>query len=460
MLHIYNSTTKQKQRFVPIKPGQVSIYVCGMTVYDYCHIGHARTMVCFDTIVRHLSASGYDVNYVRNITDIDDKIIRRAVENNETMLDLTQRFIEALDEDAAALGILPPHHSPRATHYIDAMVEMIDTLIAKRFAYVADSGDVCFDVSQYPDYGCLSGQDLSKLRAGSRIDVNHDKHDPLDFVLWKKAKAGEPAWVSPWGEGRPGWHIECSAMSQALLGAHFDLHGGGHDLLFPHHENEVAQSVCASGQAFVNTWLHVGFVQIDNEKMSKSLGNFFTIREVLQRTAAEVLRYFLIASHYRSPIHYSDQALQQAEQALTRLYQALRQVPVESGTSPTIPALVEFKQRFTLAMDDDFNTPEALAVLHDLARELNRLKDQEDPLVSHYAALLRTLGYSLGLLQQPAEQFFQGDSDSAWIDALVLQRETARQQKHWAEADALRQQLLAQGIVLEDTGAGVKWRRA
>lgn len=457
MLSIYDSKTRQKQVFVPLTPKEVSFYVCGMTVYDYCHIGHARTMVCFDVMVRHLVASGYTVHYVRNITDIDDKIIQRAAANQETVDALTQRFIEALEQDAAALQILPPSHSPRATFYIQEMIDMIATLIDKGYAYVAQDGDVCFDVSQYPDYGRLSGQDLTKLRAGARMEINHGKQDPLDFVLWKLAKSGEPAWPSPWGEGRPGWHIECSAMSQALLGQHFDFHGGGHDLLFPHHENEVAQSVCANQKPFVNHWLHVGFVQIDNEKMSKSLGNFFTIREVLRQVSAEVLRFFLLASHYRSPINYSDQALQHASQALHRLYQALRDVSVTDDETPSDSM---FEQRFAAAMDDDFNTPEAVAVLHELARDINRLKDQRDPQAVVHAAILRKLAARLGLLQQTAEQFFQGGMDATHIDALVKAREQARQGKDWARADAIRAQLLAEGIVLEDTAEGIKWRLA
>lgn len=456
MLSIYDSKTRQKQVFVPLTPKEVGFYVCGMTVYDYCHIGHARTMVCFDVMVRHLAASGYTVHYVRNITDIDDKIIKRAAENQEPVEVLTQRFIDALEEDAAALHILPPSHSPRATFYIEQMIDMIQLLIERGYAYVAQDGDVCFDVSQYPEYGQLSGQDLSKLRAGARMDINQGKQDPLDFVLWKQAKAGEPAWESPWGAGRPGWHIECSAMSQALLGQHFDFHGGGHDLLFPHHENEVAQSVCANQKTFVNHWLHVGFVQIDNEKMSKSLGNFFTIREVLKQVSAEVLRFFLLASHYRSPINYSDQALQHASQALQRLYQALRDVPLLEEHEG-LPGS-DFEQRFIAAMDDDFNTPEALAVLHDLARDINRLKDQRDPQAIVQAAILRKLSARLGLLQQGTEQFFQGDQDVSHIDALVAAREQARADKDWPKADAIRAQLLAEGIVLEDTAEGMKWR--
>ncbi len=458
MLHIYHSHSKQKLPFTPLIPGKVGLYVCGMTVYDYCHIGHARTMVSFDLIVRHLRASGFEVNYVRNITDIDDKIIQRATENNESVSNLTTRFIEAMNHDAAQLNIAPPNHAPRATDYVEPMIVMIKQLIADGHAYVATNGDVLFDVATYPAYGTLSGQDLSKLRAGARVTVNDSKRDPLDFVLWKSAKPFEPAWETPWGLGRPGWHIECSAMSQALLGAHFDLHGGGHDLLFPHHENELAQSVCANHQPFVNTWLHTGFVQIDNEKMSKSLGNFFTIREVLEKFKPELVRYFLISAHYRSPIHYSDHALKQSGLALTRLYQALRDVKAASTAEVTTG---DFEMRFVAAMDDDFNTPEALGILHELAREINRLKDQHDATANAYAALLLRLGQRLGILMLEPEQFFQGSDnvDSTQIEQLIQQRLNARALKQWASADAIRDQLLAMNIVLEDNADGVKWKK-
>ncbi len=458
MLHIYNSHSKQKVRFTPLIPGKVSLYVCGMTVYDYCHIGHARTMVSFDTIVRHLRASGYEVTYVRNITDIDDKIIQRALENNESIDALTTRFIDAMNHDAAQLHIESPTQAPRATDYIASMVTMIERLITEGHAYVGANGDVLFDVASYPAYGTLSGQDLSKLRAGTRLAINDNKHDPLDFVLWKCAKPGEPAWATPWGIGRPGWHIECSAMAQGLLGAHFDLHGGGHDLLFPHHENELAQSVCANHQPFVNTWLHTGFVQIDDEKMSKSLGNFFTIREVLEKFNPELLRYFLISAHYRSPINYSDTALKQSGLALTRLYQALRDVKLDSMTQV---ASDDFEQRFEAAMNDDFNTPEALGVLHEVAREINRLKIQHAAIASAYAALLIRLGQRLGILMLEPEHFFQGkdEIDSAQIEQLIQQRHAARITKQWASADAIRDQLLAIGIVLEDNADGVKWKK-
>jgi cysteinyl-tRNA synthetase len=431
--------------------------------YDYCNIGHARTMAGFDTMVRYLLHSGYQVTYVRNITDIDDKIIKRAQENNESFKALTERFIAALHEDAKALAILPPHHEPKATDYIDAMLVLIQKLVDQGFAYAAGNGDVYFDVSQFPAYGELSGQDLEKLRAGARVAVSHDKQDPLDFVLWKLAKPGEPSWPSPWGEGRPGWHIECSAMSQALLGDHFDLHGGGHDLLFPHHENELAQSACATHSPFVNGWLHVGFVQIDNEKMSKSLGNFFTIREILARYPAEVLRYFLIASHYRSPINYSDVALTAAEHALSRFYQALRGLDLanaEAGADNEL--LANYQSRFQAAMDDDFNTPEALAVLYDLVRDINRLKEQQQHEPAAQAGkLLQKLGEVLGILQQDPEIYFQGDAeaDTTVIEKLIEERQSARQNKDWAKADAIRAQLLEQNIVLEDTSEGVMWRK-
>ena len=458
MLHIYHANSKQKERFIPIKPGHVGLYVCGMTVYDHCHIGHARTMACFDTIVRHLTASHYCVNYVRNITDIDDKIIKRAFENNEPISALTERFIASLNHDAAALHIAPPSHTPRATEHIADMIAMIEQLIRLDFAYHAPDGDVYFSVAAYPAYGALSNQDLAKLRAGARVARDEDKRDSLDFVLWKMAKPGEPAWPSPWGDGRPGWHIECSAMAKSLLGEHFDLHGGGHDLLFPHHENEVAQSVCANQNAFVNNWLHVGFVQIDDEKMSKSLGNFFTIRDVLTTVSPEVLRYFLVSAHYRSAINYSKEALQQAEQALTRFYQALRHLPYVNASDV---ALADYEARYMAAMDDDFNTPEALAVLHDMAREINRLKDQQDPKAAVLGALLITLGQRLGILNESPEKFFQGGSadNMAHIEALVEERESARADKQWARADEIRTQLLKEGIVLEDTADGITWRK-
>lgn len=468
MLQIYNSLTRQKEPFVTLEPGKVRLYVCGMTVYDYCHIGHARVMVVFDLVVRYLRYRGYDVTYVRNITDIDDKIIRRAQENGEDYTALTERFIQAMHEDAAALGVQPPDMEPRATASIAAMQTLIQTLLDKGFAYIADTGDVCYDVSRFARYGQLANKKLEDLRAGSRVEVADSKDDPLDFVLWKAAKPGEPSWDSPWGPGRPGWHIECSAMSQSCLGEHFDLHGGGMDLKFPHHENEIAQSEAATGHKFVNYWMHNGFVQINEEKMSKSLGNFFTVRDVLAQYPAEVVRYFIVASHYRGPLHYSDENLEQARASLNRLYIALRGLPVIEA-----PLADEYRERFDAAMDDDFNTPEALAVLFDLAREVNRTRELEPAQAARLAVTLRRLSEVLGLLQDDPNVFLQaniqtGQSMSADlttfskadIEALIAQRRQARQQKNWGEADRIRNQLVAAGIVLEDKPGGVtQWRR-
>ena len=373
MLKIYNSLTRAKETFVPILPGKVGMYVCGMTVYDYCHLGHARVMVVFDVAKRWLAATGFDVTYVRNITDIDDKIIRRAAENKEPIDALTGRFIRAMDEDAAALGVLKPDLEPRATDNVPQMLDLIGQLVKKGIAYQAKNGDVYYSVREFRGYGKLSGKSLDELQAGERVEVDVNKHDPLDFVLWKSAKPGEPSWDSPWGRGRPGWHIECSAMSERFLGEHFDIHGGGQDLQFPHHENEIAQSEGAHDHVFVNYWMHNGFVRVDNEKMSKSLGNFFTVREVLARYDAEVVRFFIVRAHYRSPLNYSDQHLDDAKAALTRLYTALKTVPARA-------APIDWKQppaaRFREAMNDDFNTPEAVAVLFDLANEVNRSRSE------------------------------------------------------------------------------------
>lgn len=457
MLEIYNTLTKQKEPFIPRQPGKIGLYVCGMTVYDYCHIGHARIMVCFDVMTRYLRLRGFDVTYVRNITDIDDKIIKRAQENGEDYSVLTERFIQAMHEDQAALGVLPPTEEPRATSYIVAMQALIQRLLDKAYAYVADNGDVYYDVSQFTSYGCLAHQDLDKLRAGARVAVVDVKQDPLDFVLWKLAKPGEPSWESPWGAGRPGWHIECSAMSMQCLGDEFDLHGGGGDLVFPHHENEIAQAVAATDKSFAHAWLHVGFVQIDKEKMSKSLGNFFTIREVLAQCSGEALRYFLMASHYRSPLNYSTDALAGAHAALERFYLTLRDVdltakPLEGS---------EFERQFCAAMDDDFNTPVALAVLFDLAREVNRVRGDDPALANSLGALLRRLANEgLGLLNQDPDLFLQATSeDAAEIEALIAARQAAREQKNWSEADRLRDELLAKGVVLEDAATGTTWRQ-
>jgi len=430
------------------------MYVCGMTVYDFCHLGHARVMVVFDVVRRWLRASGYRVTYVRNITDIDDKIIRRAGENGESVADLTARFIRAMDEDLAALGVEKPDHEPRATQYVPQMLELIERLEARQLAYQSASGDVNFAVRRFPGYGRLSGKSLDDLRAGERVEIDRAKDDPLDFVLWKRAKPGEPAWDSRWGAGRPGWHIECSAMSCALLGEHFDIHGGGQDLQFPHHENEIAQSEGASGQPFVNTWMHNGFVRVDEEKMSKSLGNFFLIRDVLQRFDAEVVRFFILRAHYRSPLNYSDAHLEDARQALTRLYTALKGAP---DAAARVDREQPHAQRFRAAMDDDFGTPEAVAVLFELANEVNRGR-------ADLAGQLRALGGVLGILQREAGKFLRagtaGGPDTAWIEEHIAARLAARKAKDFALADRIRKELGDQGIVLEDGPRGTTWRRA
>jgi cysteinyl-tRNA synthetase len=456
MLKIYNTLAREKQEFVPLVAGQVRMYVCGMTVYDYCHLGHARVMLVFDIVRRWLRALGFNVIYVRNITDIDDKIIKRAQENNEPIEALTARFIAAMDEDNAALGVEKPDFEPRATEHVPGMLKMIETLEHRGLAYRAASGDVNFAVRKFPDYGKLSGKSLDDLRAGERVEVLPGKQDPLDFVLWKKAKEGEPYWESAWGRGRPGWHIECSVMSSALLGTHFDIHGGGQDLQFPHHENEIAQSEGASQSKFVNCWMHNGFVRVDNEKMSKSLGNFFTVREVLARYDAEVVRFFIIRAHYRSPLNYSDQHLDDAKHALTRLYTALKDIDAAAGVIDWNEA---HAKRFRDAMNDDFNTPEAVAVLFDLANELNKTRSARD------AALLKSLAGILGLLQRKPEQFLQalpaGEGLTPQrIEALIAERTAARKARKFAEADRIRKELLDAGIALEDTSKGTIWRRS
>ena len=456
MLSIYNTLNRNKSVFVPIEPGKVRMYVCGMTVYDYCHLGHARVMVVFDMVARWLRASGYEVRYVRNITDIDDKIIRRAQENGESIRALTDRFIAAMHEDADALGVLRPDAEPRATEYVMQMQDIISRLTEKGLTYVADNADVCYAVRKFPGYGKLSGKSLDELRAGERVEVAGEKRDPLDFVLWKRARAEEPEevkWTSPWGNGRPGWHIECSAMSSALLGQHFDIHGGGQDLQFPHHENEIAQSEGAHGGTFVNVWMHNGFVRINDEKMAKSLGNFFTIRDVLQNYDPEVVRFFMLRAHYRSALNYSDAHLDDARNALKRLYTALRDAPAEATA---IDWQDPYAARFKAAMDDDFNTVEAIAVLFELANEVNR----GAPL----AGLLRALGGVLGLLQRDARAFLQADVgegtlDAATIDARIAERAAAKQSRDFARADAIRAELTAAGIVLEDGPQGTTWRR-
>ncbi len=475
MLKIYNSLTRAKDTFVPISPGKVGMYVCGITVDNYCHLGHARFMVVFDVAKRWLSAAGFDVTYVRNITDIDDKIIRRAAEYREPIDALTGRFIRAMDEDAAALGVLKPDVEPRATDNVPQMIDLIGQLVKKGIAYQAKNGDVYYSVREFCGYGKLSGKSLDELQAGERVEVDVNKHDPLDFVLWKSAKPGEPSWDSPWGKGRPGWHIECSAMSERYLGEHFDIHGGGQDLQFPHHENEIAQSEGAHDHVFVNYWMHNGFVRVDDEKMSKSLGNFFTVREVLARYDAEVVRFFIVRAHYRSPLNYSDQHLDDARQALTRLYTALKGFNVEAAA---IDWQDQYAARFQAAMDDDFNTPEAVAVLQNLASELNRTQDAlksgvtlvgqermslEDSRVQQ-ASLLRSLGGVLGILQRDPEKFLQGGPGATLTDEQVSEqiaaRLFARKQKNYVEADRIRAELDEAGVVLEDTpGGGTTWRR-
>jgi cysteinyl-tRNA synthetase len=461
MLKIYNSLSNRKETFEPIIPGQVRMYVCGMTVYDYCHIGHARVLVVFDVIYRYLKHLGYQVNYVRNITDIEDKIINRANENGEAYDQLTERFIRAMHEDADALGVLRPDTEPRATETVDEMLDMIEVLQQKGYAYQSDNGDVYFAVAKFAGYGQLSGKKIAELRAGERVEVDKGKRDPLDFVLWKSAKPGEPSWPSKFGDGRPGWHIECSAMSRSLFGNHFDIHGGGQDLQFPHHENEIAQSEACNGEKFVNYWMHNGFVRVNEEKMSKSLGNFFIVRDVLNSYRAEEIRYFIVSSHYRSQLNYSEEQLDNARAALQRMYAALQ------DTHPAkIPENSDYQQRFEQALNDDFNTANGVAVLFDLVREVNRAKSEQQEKRHQLASLLRYLGGLLGLLQADAGEFLksqagqgEGLSDTA-IDDLVSARLQARSEKDWARADRIRDELVDAGIVIEDGSDGTRWRRA
>ncbi len=456
-LRIYNTLSRALEPFTPLQSGHVRMYVCGMTVYDYCHLGHARAMVAFDVVQRWLKTSGYRVTYVRNITDIDDKIIQRALANGETIRALTDRMIAALHEDADALGIERPTLEPRATDYVPQMLRLIGRLEDRGLAYRAGNGDVNYAVRKFPGYGKLSGKSLDELRAGERVAVHEGKDDPLDFVLWKAAKPGEPAearWDSAYGPGRPGWHIECSAMSCETLGESFDIHGGGADLQFPHHENEIAQSEGATGKPLARFWMHNGFVRVDNEKMSKSLGNFFTIREILAKYDPETVRFFIIRAHYRSPLNYSDAHLSDARQALRRLYTALQAVP--PAPLDRIDWLDAHAARFKAAMDEDFGTPEAVAVLFELASEVNRTGSR--PL----AGLLKALGGCLGLLQGDPETFLKAGStlDEAAIAARIAQRAAAKAARNYAEADRIRQELLAQGIVLKDTPAGTTWEVA
>ncbi|CAH3670672.1 Cysteine--tRNA ligase [Klebsiella pneumoniae] len=502
MLKIFNTLTRQKEEFKPIHAGEVGMYVCGITVYDLCHIGHGRTFVSFDVVARYLRFLGYKLKYVRNITDIDDKIIKRANENGESFVALVDRMIAEMHKDFDALNILRPDSEPRATHHIAEIIEITEQLIAKGHAYVADNGDVMFDVPTDPNYGLLSRQDLDQLQAGARVDVVDVKRNPMDFVLWKMSKEGEPSWPSPWGAGRPGWHIECSAMNCKQLGNHFDIHGGGSDLMFPHHENEIAQSTCAHDGEYVNYWMHSGMVMVDREKMSKSLGNFFTVRDVLKYYDAETIRYFLMSGHYRSQLNYSEENLKQARSALERLYTALRgtdkSVDAAGGeafearfieamdddfnTPEAYSVLFDmarevnrlktedaaggeaFEARFIEAMDDDFNTPEAYSVLFDMAREVNRLKTEDAAAANAMAAHLRKLAAVLGLLEQEPEAFLQSgaqvdDAEVAEIESLIQQRLDARKAKDWAAADAARDRLNEMGIVLEDGPQGTTWRR-
>ncbi|WP_199287885.1 cysteine--tRNA ligase [Kushneria phosphatilytica] len=459
-MQIYNTLTRRKEAFRPIEPGHVRMYVCGMTVYDYCHLGHARVLVAFDVIVRYLRAHGYTVTYVRNITDIDDKILERARQNDESIDALTERMIEAMHEDERALGILPPDSEPRATRHVDDIIDMIRSLVDKGYAYRADNGDVYYRVRRFEQYGRLNNRNPDEMRAGARIEVETAKEDPLDFVLWKSARPGEPCWPSPWGDGRPGWHIECSAMSTCCLGDTFDIHGGGPDLTFPHHENEIAQSEAATGQHYVNTWMHAGALRVNEEKMSKSLGNFFTIRDVLESHDPEVVRYLLVASHYRSPINYAPDTLNEARRSLERFYHALENITPVAGEVDQ-----RWNERFHAAMADDFNTPEALAVLFDLVRELNRARrEDKDVEAGALAFELHRLGAILGLLErEPAEFLSAGKGEDlplpeSEIEALIEARNAARHAKDFVEADRIRDELAGQGIVLKDSREGTRWR--
>ncbi|MDR3490862.1 MAG: cysteine--tRNA ligase [Gammaproteobacteria bacterium] len=458
MLKIYNSLTRKKEVFKPIQTGKVKLYVCGVTVYDYCHLGHARTYTAFDVAIRYLQWRGYDVTYVRNITDIDDKIIKRANENKEDFHELVKRYTTAMHEDFAALGMTKPHHEPTATEFIPQMISMVDKLLENKKAYIASNGDVYFSVRDFENYGCLAHRNIDQLESGARVEINDVKQDPLDFVLWKLAKPNEPQWESPWGAGRPGWHIECAAMSTSMLGNTFDIHGGGKDLIFPHHENELAEAEAATQEKFVNLWMHAGFLQVAKEKMSKSLGNFFTIRDCLENHAPEVLRYFLMTSHYRSQLQYADETIIQSRNALERFYTALRDMP-------SAEALVDsaYEEKFVNAMDDDFNTPIAFSVLFDLAHEVQRLRASDLALASMHAALLKKLGKVLGILQDDPHDFLMNEKKNSDVDvekvnALIVARNEARAAKLWAEADRIRAQLTEMKIVLEDNAEGTVWK--
>ncbi len=491
MLHIYNTLTRRKEPFRPLDAERVGLYVCGMTVYDYCHLGHARMLLVFDVVARYLRHRGYRLTYVRNVTDIDDKIIARAREIGEPIETVTERFIAAMNEDCAALGILPPDREPRATQYVEQMIALISDLADKGYAYRAEGGDVCFEIARFPEYGKLSGNRVEALRAGARVDVDESKAAAADFVLWKTAKPGEPSWPSPWGPGRPGWHIECSAMSMANLGERFDIHGGGRDLVFPHHECEIAQSEASTGKRFANVWMHNGFVRIDGDKMSKSLGNFFTIRDILARHPGEAVRYYLLTSHYRSPLNHSAARLGEAEQALRRLYGALRGLPVSPDAPSREPAGGGLVDRFREAMDDDFNTPGALAVLHELASEVNRRRDRgrdrDRGAAVDSAATLRRMGSVLGLLEADPEAVFHApvsggaitpevtlkksdlsvspppsppELDAGEIERRIAARAAARRARDFTEADRIRDELAEARIVLEDGPGSTTWRRS
>ena len=464
MLSIYDTLSRSKKNFTPIDEGKIRMYVCGMTVYDFCHLGHARVMVGFDVITRFMRAIGYDVSYVRNITDVDDKIIKRAAENGEQPSELTERFIAAMHEDEDKLGVLRPDQEPRATGHMDDIVNMVQTLIDKGFAYAANNGDVYYRVTKFEGYGKLSKKNLEELQAGARIEVGEAKEDPRDFVLWKAAKAGEVSWPSPWGDGRPGWHIECSAMSTCCLGDTFDIHGGGPDLVFPHHENEIAQSEAATGKTYANHWMHCGAVRVDNEKMSKSLGNFFTIREILEKYHPETVRYFLLSSQYRSAINYSEDSLKTAKQALDRFYQSLRGFDsIQAKPLSELDTSNSFVSRFLAAMNDDFNTPVALAAMFDLVRELNTAVAAKRDDINALVETLKSLGAVLGVLQCEPEAFLQdaGSSEisAEEIEALIAERVQAKLDKNYSRADEVRQELLDSGVILEDSREGTTWRR-
>ena len=461
MLQIFDTLSRKKKPFVPLEANKVGLYVCGITVYDVCHMGHARTYLSFDTVVRYLRHLGYEVNYVRNITDVDDKIIQRANDNGETPEQLTERTIAMMHEDFKALNLLEPDIEPRVTQHMSEIIDVIQRLVDKKYAYQAPSGDVLFDVSAYEKYGALSKQDLEQLQVGARVETSADKNDPLDFVLWKSAKPEEPSWDSPWGKGRPGWHIECSAMNHKHLGAHFDIHGGGSDLMFPHHENEIAQSCCAFDTPYVNTWMHGGMVQVDDVKMSKSLGNFFTLRDVLEKHDPETLRFFLMSAHYRSQLSYSQDSINQAKAGLERLYTALRGAKLDESVEL---AYGGYLARFEAAMNDDFNMPVAFSVLFDVARDINKHKDNLAE-AGKLAGVLKKLGAIVGLLQTDPNLFMQGGADAsddfaANVEALIVKRNTARANKNWADADAARDELNALGVVLEDSAQGTTWRKA